>query len=279
MVACCGTTTLTSRARTGIDDGFVAHLVRRWCHAAILSADPFRVLVDAPVVGSYHDRVSPHKHRSPRHVCLAADDHSATARGSRCVPRRRHLRAASGRCGIRRVDDRAQEHVVGRVLPRRGIGIPSLRCASRGSGVCGIVCFLCPGIAGQDGDGSLAGGAARRFLVEAWKHRRAARRASAGAVLRHWRCGWCRHRLVRAHSQWRARIRVPGISNRASADCGTGDLLLSCQADLAGLIDVHLSAMEHRRGAPGNSTSIPSLCSRSSRCAGQRVADRVRRSP
>ena len=45
-----------------------------------------------------------------------------------------------------------------------------------------------------------------------------------------------------------ARIRIPGISNRANADCGTGDLLLSCQADLAGLIDVHLSAMEHRRG-------------------------------
>ena len=118
-------------AGAAIVERALADLVRRRRHAAVLPDHAFRLLADAAAVGQRHARLSPRQHPAARDVRISPLAPAAPARSSRRAPRGRRLRAAPGAGRVGGVDDRAEEHALGRAVPGRRAGLPPVRSPAR----------------------------------------------------------------------------------------------------------------------------------------------------
>jgi hypothetical protein len=97
----------------------VAHLVRPWSDATVLSAAPQPLLGRTSALGRCGARLSPHQRSLARTGGLSVGGRPDASGGEGCVAGRFHFCAASGVRGDRGVDFRAEEHALGRVLFRR----------------------------------------------------------------------------------------------------------------------------------------------------------------
>jgi len=155
----------------------------------------------------------------------------------------RGFRAAPGPRRVGRLDDRAEEHAIRRVLPGRAGGLPDVRRAARMAFLRRGAGAVRAGAGQQDGYGHAPGSAACRAVVAARTTTLASGRAAAGAVLCGRRRRRRRHRVVGGGLGRRIGTGVRPVVDRARAVGQPRRVVLCRQARLANPADVQLSAL------------------------------------
>ena len=210
----------------------------------VLSAAAFDVLADAPAGRRHHHRVSPAQHRPARRCGVAVRPPAGAPGCSVAVAGRVRVRAASRPCRVCRVDHRAEEHALGRVVPGSGARLSPVRPAPPpvGVGACGGA--LRAGAAQQDRHGDVAGAPSGGDLAATRAAGRPTRSGAARPAHRRRRGLRPADGLGRTHVHRRARPGLRALDRRAHAGCGPRRVVLSRHARLAGEPHLHLPEVD-----------------------------------
>ena len=162
------------------------------------------------------------------------------------VPGRGHLRTAPRAGGIGGLDRGAKEHPLRRLLPGRRDGLPPLRPNADSSLVLGGLGPFHAGAVEQVRDGHPSRGAVGGLLVAAGTVVVEARRAALAALLPLGGRHGDDHGMVGTGVQQVLRAGVRVHARPADSDRGTGGLVSSGKAFLAGQPDLYLPALAGR---------------------------------